>query len=184
MPEISARDIQPDVPERGTNDRKNLRTPLKQRVCYGVGHILNDLSAFAAFSYLLVFLTKIVGVSNSGAGYIILVAQVSDGLLSPIIGYSCDRFNILYLSRRLGKRKGWHMFGTIFMCFSNLFLFMRCFFCEMSDSQGQEWPLMVFYSSIVITLHVGFAAVQISHLSLLSDISKSSSETVELNALR
>lgn len=154
----------------------------KQRFCFSVGHIQNDLQAYAAFSYLLVFWTKVIGISNSSTGIIFLVAQVTDGILSPLIGYACDRYNFPVLSR-FGKRKSWHMFGTIILLVSSPFLFVRCLLCEVT-SWDDETVAIIHYSVIVVAIHFGFAAVQISHLALLPDIAKKPNDFVRLNSSR
>lgn len=158
------------------------RLTTKQRFCFSVGHIQNDLQAYAAFSYLLVFWTKVIGLSNSSTGIIFLVAQVTDGILSPAIGYACDRYNFPVLSR-FGKRKSWHMFGTIILLIFSPFLFVRCLLCEVTSSDN-ETVAIIYYSVIVIAIHFGFAAVQISHLALLPDIAKKPNDFVRLNSSR
>ena len=46
---------------------------LRKKLSYGVGHILNDLSASMWFSYLLVYLHKVVIFENTVAGYMMLL---------------------------------------------------------------------------------------------------------------
>lgn len=159
---------------------RDIRIPLKQRFSYGVGHVVNDLSAYAAFSYILVFWTRVVGIPHSSTGILFLVAQVADALSSPFIGYMCDRCKVPLLSR-LGRRKGWHLFGTILLLLLNPFLFGRCFLCSVGKS---SWYPVIYYSVIITTIQVGFASVQISHLSLLSEIARKPSQAVELNSIR
>ncbi|XP_031549348.1 major facilitator superfamily domain-containing protein 12-like [Actinia tenebrosa] len=159
------------------------RLTAKQRFCFSIGHIQNDLQAYAAFSYLLVFWTKVIGLSNSSTGIIFLVAQVTDGILSPAIGYACDRYDFPLLSR-FGKRKAWHMFGTIVLLIFSPFLFVRCLLCEVTSGDNYETVAITYYSMIVIAIHFGFAAVQISHLALLPDIAKKPNDFVRLNSSR
>ncbi|KAK3737713.1 hypothetical protein QZH41_000173, partial [Actinostola sp. cb2023] len=156
----------------------------KQELCFSVGHVQNDLQAFAALSYLLVFLTKVVGLQNQSTGTIFLVAQVTDGVLSPLLGYLCDRYEFPGLAR-FGKRKSWHIFGVmILLCFSP-FLFVPCLPCYgILPGTRRESVAVVYYSIVVIAIHFGFAAVQISHLALLPDIARKPSHHVKLNSMR
>lgn len=48
-----------------------------QIIGYGVGHFYNDLCASMWFTYLLLFLEKVVNMKSSVAGLIMLIGQVS-----------------------------------------------------------------------------------------------------------
>ena len=57
---------------------------LRKKLSYGVGHVLNDLSASMWFSYLLVYLHKVVIFENTVSGYMMLL-----GLFLPKIEIKC-----------------------------------------------------------------------------------------------
>lgn len=44
-----------------------------KKFSFGVGHILNDLTASMWFSYLLIYLHRVVKFSNSLSGYVMLL---------------------------------------------------------------------------------------------------------------
>lgn len=44
-----------------------------RKLSYGVGHVLNDLSASMWFSYLLIYLHRVVNFENATAGYMMLL---------------------------------------------------------------------------------------------------------------
>lgn len=46
-----------------------------KKFSYGVGHVLNDLTASMWFSYLLIYLHRIVNFENSTAGYMMLIGK-------------------------------------------------------------------------------------------------------------
>lgn len=46
---------------------------LAKKLSYGVGHVLNDLSASMWFSYLLIYLHRVVNFENATAGYMMLL---------------------------------------------------------------------------------------------------------------
>ena len=48
---------------------------LVKKFSYGVGHVLNDLTASMWFSYLLIYLHRVIGFGNSMAGYIMLIGE-------------------------------------------------------------------------------------------------------------
>lgn len=152
------------------------RLPILQKIAYGVGHIFNDLCANCWFSYLLIFMTKVMSLSNAHAGLVLLIGQVADGIFTPFIGYGCDKTNFKYY----GKRKLWHIIGTICVLLSFPFIFNKCLTCE----SGSSTSLVLYYTAFVVVFQFGWAAVQISHLSLIPEIANKVSEKVELNAIR
>lgn len=145
-----------------------------QKACYGVGHILNDLAANAWFSYLIIYLTKVAGLSNSHTGKVVMAGQLTDGICTPITAILNDKTVCRY-----GRRKIWHLLGSIFVSFSFPLLFTRLLGDEASDSLK-----LAYYISIASVFQFGWGCVQISHLSLIPEIAIKESEKVELNAIR
>lgn len=79
-----------------------------QRVCYAVGHFLNDLCASMWFTYLLVYFHSVLGFQSTYAGVLLLIGQIADGVCTPLVGYESDRTAGLL---GYGKRKTWHLVG-------------------------------------------------------------------------
>ncbi|CAH8592094.1 unnamed protein product [Heterobilharzia americana] len=63
------------------------------RLSYALGHVLNDLCASVWFTYTLVFFKFGIGIPTSMAGLIILVGQLVDGFVTPLIGLFSDKFS-------------------------------------------------------------------------------------------
>ena len=147
-----------------------------ERLCYGVGHVLNDLCASMWFSHLLVFYQKVVQVSTTEAGLMLLIGQIVDGIATPIIGIESDRVN----KYKYGRRKVWHLGGVIAVALTFPFIFNLCIGCE----NPSHWSLFVYYIPFIFIFQVGWAAVQISHLSLIPELAANSDEKVVLNVLR
>ena len=156
-------------------DKAKEHLPYAQKFSHSVGHIFNDLAASAWFSYLIIFLTKIAGLSNASAGLVILLGQITDAIFTPIIGFLNDR-----TVNRYGRRKTWHLVGTCCSTIAFPLLFSPCIGCEDSSKATK----LVYYSSLGCLLQFGWGCVEISHLSLIPEISKLTSERVELNAIR
>lgn len=162
----------------GSTERKASkkdRLPLSQRFCYCVGHVLNDLAGNAWFSYLLVFLTKVAGLPNAHAGYVLLISQVFEGICTPVSGVLCDKTECKY-----GPRKSWHLLGTACVTVSFPFIFNRCLGCTDSSNVMK----FLYYTGFSMIFGFGWGSTQIGHLSLIPEISKRESEKVELSALR
>ncbi|EDO40766.1 predicted protein [Nematostella vectensis] len=171
QPAVITKNGHPDSEEKLSN---------QQRFCYGVGHIQNDLLTYAAFSYLLVFLTKVIGISSSSTGIIFLCGQITNSFLSPVIGYACDRWKVPFISK-FGRRKAWHLVGVVVLFIAVPFLFMRCTPCA---DNPDEWMLLFNYIAVTVSMNFGFTAVEISHLSLLPKIAIRHTDFVKLNSLR
>lgn len=156
------------------------RTPLRQRISYSTGHIFNDLCSAVWFTYFIVYFNKVVGLSTTDTGLLFLIAQGADAILTPFMGIGCDRIVIKRFAP-YGKRKTWHLFGTIFVAVAWPFIFSPCLACS---EDSPKWLPLLYYSVTVVIFHVGWAGVQIAHLSLIPEIARRPGEIVELNAVR
>ncbi|CAL9688423.1 unnamed protein product [Knipowitschia caucasica] len=152
--------------------------PLCRRLSYAVGHFLNDLCASMWFTYLLVFYHDVLGFKNTFAGLLLLVGQIADGLCTPLIGYESDRTPGC---GNYGKRKTWHLVGTLSVALSFSFIFNQCLGCSALTPQ---WASMLYFAPFIVVFQFGWAAVQISHLSLIPELVRCEHAKVELTAYR
>ncbi|XP_032763134.1 major facilitator superfamily domain-containing protein 12 isoform X3 [Rattus rattus] len=150
---------------------------LAARLSFAVGHFLNDLCAGMWFTYLLLFLHSVRGYSSRGAGLLLLLGQVADGLCTPLVGYEADRAACV----RCGPRKAWHLAGTVCVLLSFPFIFSPCLGC---GEATPEWAALLYYGPFIVIFQFGWAATQIAHLSLIPELTTSDHEKVELTALR
>lgn len=151
---------------------------LVKKFSYGVGHVLNDLTASMWFSYLLIYLHRVIGFGNSMAGYIMLIGQIADAVATIFVGFESDRSKNGF--HNYGRRKSWHLLGVICVVFSFVFNFNLCPTCENSEA----WARFIYYTPFVVIFQFGWAATQISHLSLIPQLSNCENERVSLNAIR
>ncbi|XP_047386886.1 major facilitator superfamily domain-containing protein 12 isoform X2 [Sciurus carolinensis] len=152
---------------------------LAARLSYAVGHFLNDLCASMWFTYLLLYLHSVRAYSSRGAGLLLLLGQVADGLCTPLVGYEADR--AAGRCARYGPRKAWHLVGTACVLLSFPFVFSPCLGCGPSTP---EWAALLYYGPFIVVFQFGWAATQIAHLSLIPELVTSDPEKVELTALR
>nr|CAB3263794.1 major facilitator superfamily domain-containing protein 12-like [Phallusia mammillata] len=150
----------------------------REKLCYGVGHVLNDLCASMWFSYLLVFFHEILEFSNSMAGNILLVGQLADGIATPFVGFESDRSDI---SCKYGRRKSWHLVGSVSVALTFPLLYMQCIGCGQNTP---EYAQFIYYAPLVVIFQFGWAATQINHLALIPDLTHDDGERVTLNAIR
>jgi Na+/melibiose symporter-like transporter len=81
-----------------------------------------------------------------------------------------DRGDNYWLCRQFGRRKSWHLFGTICVLFTFPFIFLRCVGCQDSDQYAQ----LIYYASFVVIFQFGWACIQISHLAMIPELVSSS----------
>ena len=102
--------------------------PLRRKLGYSVGHVLNDLTASMWFSYLIAYFHEVKQFDDALAGYLMLIGQVADAILTPIIGIACDRS--VQGCCNLGRRKSWHVIGAVTKVFA-----LPCIFNDTNTMQ-------------------------------------------------
>ncbi|KAK4285585.1 hypothetical protein QN277_002265 [Acacia crassicarpa] len=140
---------------------------------YGMGHMLNDITAACWFTYLLLFLTDI-GFSPRDAAIVMLSGQVADGIFTVFAGELMDRF---------GHFKIWHGAGSLLVAVSFSSVFGGCLPCKIFGSSSSLFQT-VSYSVFAAIFNVGWAATQVSHMSMISCITLNSSSRVALASCR
>ncbi|ROT82189.1 putative MFS-type transporter C19orf28 [Penaeus vannamei] len=152
----------------------------RTRFGYGVGHVLNDLCSAMWFTYLLIYFHHVLLFNNSLAGVVLLIGQVADALSTPFVGKEADRTDDLAFCARYGRRKSWHLAGTICVLCAFPFIFLGCLGC----SGASDWAQVVYYAPFVVIFQFGWASTQISHLALIPNITQDPNDRTELNAIR
>lgn len=155
------------------------RLPWTQRLCFGVGHALNDLTSSMWFSYLIVYLQLVLGFDSNYAGMILLIGQVVDAIATPLLGFETSSGHVGSLCQKYGRRKFLHLIGTVCVLLSFPFVFINPGFDDAS-----QMGMVIFLVPFVVIFQFGWAATQVSHLSLIPVITPYESERDFLNALR
>ncbi|UJR14092.1 hypothetical protein I4U23_001088 [Adineta vaga] len=150
----------------------------KTKLAYSVGHVLNDLSASMWFSYLLVFYHRVVNFSNASAGYLLLIGQIADALATTFVGFESDRTRTGLF--HYGRRKTWHLIGVVCVLGSFPFCFNVCIGCRYSDL----WAQFIYYAMFIVVFQFGWSCSQITHLSMINELTHKDGERVALNSYR
>ena len=166
---------------RNTEADLKAETPLLQRFSCGVGHVMNDITRQLLFSFRLVFFMKILGLSAANAGWLVLFGLITAAASSPLTAFLIDKINIPLLSRKLGRRKSWHLIGTVIGVIVIPLYFSPCFLCPRDSG---EWQKMIYIAILNIIVSFTFSLREIGHLSIIAVIAKDQGEAVELNAWR
>ncbi|XP_035541075.1 major facilitator superfamily domain-containing protein 12-like isoform X2 [Juglans regia] len=156
-------------------DDDSFTKPLGRRTVlyYGVGHMLNDITAACWFTYLLLFLTEI-GLSPRDAATVMLSGQIADGFTTIFAGELIDRF---------GHFKIWHGAGSVLVAISFSSVFGGCIPCKIFATSSSTLRT-VGYSVFAAIFNVGWAASQVSHMSMVNCITLSSTGRVVLTSCR
>ncbi|KAM6962605.1 major facilitator superfamily domain-containing protein 12 [Aplochiton taeniatus] len=151
---------------------------IPRRISYAVGHFLNDLCASLWFTYLLIYYHSVLGFPSIYAGIMLLLGQIADGICTPLVGYGSDRTPGC---AGYGKRKTWHLMGTICVLVTFPFIFNSCLVC---NENTPYWASVLYFSPFIIIFQFGWATTQISHLSLIPELVSTENAKVELTAVR
>jgi len=132
------------------------------------------------FSYLLVYFHQILKLDAAMAGYLLLIGQLTDGLATPFVGIESDRVGLL--GKLYGKRKSWHFFGTVCVVLSFIFIFTPVpkFIPEVTP----DWVALVYYTPFIVIFQIGWASTQVSHLSVIPNLTPIERERTQLNSFR
>lgn len=148
----------------------NRKLPLSQKFAYGIGHIHNDICAALWFTYALIFLQIVAETGSLLAGLLLFIGQAVDAVATPICGY---------VMAQSGNRKKWHLFGSVLVATSFPVIFT-------AQPRLVKTPslLLMYFSAAIIIFQIGWAIVQIAHLSLIPEISPYAEERSQLTAHR
>lgn len=160
---------------RGTMDDDSCTQPVGRCAVfyYGVGHMLNDVTSACWFTYLLIFLTDI-GLPPSDAAIVMLSGQVADGFTTIFAGELIDRY---------GSFKIWHGAGSLLVAVSFSSVFGGCLPCKVVGSYSST-TRTISYSLFAAIFNVGWAATQVSHMSMVNCITLNSSSRVVMASCR
>jgi len=165
------------MPESARN-----RTSYFQQISCGVGHVMNDFTRRLLSLFRLIFLMKVVSLSATNAGWLVLYSRFVGALIfRPIVGYVCDSVYIPVLSHKLSKRKSWHLAGSLLTVVFVPLFYSTCLVCS---SEPSELQLMAYYCIITTFVTFALSCIEIAHMSLISVVAKDRSKAVKLNALR
>ena len=153
----------------------------KERLSCAVGNVFNDLFSQLIFSFLIIFLMKVVELSASRAGMMVMIAQIADAWMSLVTGYLGDNVNVPFLSNKIGRRKSWHLVATFLMGIGVPLLFSKCFICDGID---QSWLPLVHFGFFSALTGGCFSLVEINHLAFITNAADKASELTVITALR
>jgi Na+/melibiose symporter-like transporter len=160
-------------------DGARVPLPMRDVAFYSVGHVLNDMAAAVWFSYLLLYLQEAEGLSGTQAGAVMFAGQIADALATPLVGILSDAGRGC---AGLGRRKAWNLFGVVVVALNFGLMF--------GGTLVPGWaalaptPKAAALGVFAALFNVGWAAVQVSHMSLVPELTRDEGERVLLNSAR
>jgi len=127
---------------------------------------------------------------NLYAGLLILIGQTVDAISTPIIGFLCDKTHLRY-----GGKKMWHLVGTILIGLTWFFVWYECLPCRLvspstynntdEDFTGDSQLGLIFNYGVFLAMFTfSWGCVQVSHLSLIPELTPKRSERIMLYSIR
>ncbi|XP_018043899.1 PREDICTED: major facilitator superfamily domain-containing protein 12-like [Atta colombica] len=144
------------------------RIAASTKIAYALGHVFNDLAAAIWFSYTLIYLQRVALLEPIVAGALLLLGQVIDAIMTPIFGFLIDHYC---------KKKIWHIIGSVMVTLSFPVIFG-------GFVNSFTTVAMLLYIISITIFQMGWAAVQISHLSMIPSLTNSVLARTDLTAIR
>ncbi|XP_065083407.1 major facilitator superfamily domain-containing protein 12-like [Ochlerotatus camptorhynchus] len=149
--------------------RSTLR--IVEKIGFGLGHVYNDLCAGVWFSYTLLFMQGALGMPAAEAGALVMLGQVGDAIATPIVGFLTDKY---------GTKRHWHIAGTFIVFLTFPMIFSLCPWCNVAP----HWWEIMYFIIVILLFQFGWPIVQITHLAMIPELSRSQKDRSDLTAVR
>ena len=146
-----------------------------------VGTVFSDIYTQLLCTFVILFFMKVLELSASQAGLLVLIGEISEALVCLVTGYLGDYINVPFLSSKIGRRKSWDLFATILMAIGIPLLFNECFLC---DGRDESWLSHVYFGFFSALVNICFNVVGINHLAYATNVAENVSEFTALIAMR
>lgn len=150
------------------------RVPLKEKLCYGAGGLMDGGGVALMSCVMLGFMTKYGGIIPAVASTIMMIAKLWDAISDPFMGFISDNTR-----GRLGRRKPYMFFGGIALILALFLLFMPL----------RDWGVSVGgYTAYIIIMYLVWntcsTITQVPYTSMASDITPSFKERNNCNTVK
>ncbi|XP_058461482.1 major facilitator superfamily domain-containing protein 12-like [Malaya genurostris] len=165
--------IRPGAGSSAADSHMEKRSTLRivEKIGFGLGHVYNDLCAGVWFSYTLLFMQGVLGMPAPEAGALVMLGQVGDAVATPIVGFVTDKY---------GTKRQWHIVGTFIVFLTFPMIFSLCPWCDIAP----HWWEIVYFVIVILLFQFGWPIVQITHLAMIPELSRSQKDRSDLTAVR
>lgn len=138
---------------------------------YMFGHVLNDMTASLWFTYVLVFMEKQAEMSETNAAIVFLCGQFVDAIFNPISGIVIDALPFE------SSRVYYVLFGSCGVALTFSLIFVVPNFIEDASTTIK----VLWYCSWASLFNIFWSFVQVSHFSLVDEITTTTKSKLRLN---
>ena len=153
----------------------------RERMFCAVGNLFTDLCRQHHASFALLFLMEVVELSAADVGVIFFVTQLVDAFFASISGYLADRVRLPFLSKKLGRRKSWHLLATVLLSVVVPLSANRCYPCI---GNHQSWLPIVYYAFLNSIYGIFVIIMEVNHSSFIATVAESVEEYTAISTLR
>lgn len=139
---------------------------------YGMGDFASNIFSVTIGSFVLIYLTNVVGLNSAIVGTLMLISKVLDGVTDVFFGSMIDRTH-----SKMGKARPWMFWSTFLL---GIFLVLNFTIPEMD----QVWQYGYFMVVYVLFNAVCYTANNIAYSTLSALMTKNGNERVQLGTIR
>lgn len=148
------------------------RLSFKTKFAYGIGVLGTAIPTGLTVFYLLFFLDKVVGLSLTLAGAVLLIGRVWDAVNDPIIGWLSDRTR-----SRWGRRYPWLVLGALPLGF---FTFMLWWVPPLQS----ETSLFIYYVLMALGGYAAFSVIILPMVAIATELTPDYDERTSIMSVR
>ncbi len=149
------------------------KVPLKEKICYGIGGLMDGGGVSMMSCVMLAYMTK-NGIAMAVASTIMMIAKIWDAITDPIMGFISDNTR-----GRYGRRKPYMLFGGISLILAIFLVFLPV------RSWGVSVEGFIPYIIIMYLLwNTCSTLTQVPYCSMASDITPSFRERNNTNTVK
>ena len=146
---------------------------LYNKIGYGSGDMAGNVVYAFLSSFVMIYLTNIVGLKAGIVGTLIMVSKLFDGVTDVFFGALIDK-----TKSRLGKARPWMLYAYIGCAVTLIAIFAIPL--KMGDFAQYAW----FFIAYTLLNAVFFTANNIAYAALVALVTKNSKERVEMGSWR
>lgn len=143
-----------------------------QKVAYGSGDLASNCSYGLVSSFLLLYLSDVMGLNTGIIGTLMLVSKIFDGVTDVFFGNMIDR-----TKSRLGKARPWMLYAQIGVSLCLVLLFSI-------PNMGQTAQYAYFFAFYTCLNAVFYTANGVAYATLSALITNNAQERVQLGSIR
>lgn len=124
---------------------------------------------------------EVVELSAADVGVIFFVTQLVGAFFASISGYLADMVRLPFLSKKLGRRKSWHLLATVLLSVVVPLSANRCYPCI---GNHHSWLPIVYYAFLNSIYGIFGITMEVNHSSFIATAAESVEEYTAISTLR